>query len=276
MAASLGLVVGSLATETSGSILLPAEKGNVVGIKPTVGLTSRDMVIPISSRQDTVGPHARSVKDAAYLLSGIAGHDQRDNLTLIQPFSSLPDYAQACDLKALNGARLGIPRNGIAPFLDSAGHRVMVDFEDAIDLMRKAGATVIDNANFTRFDLSAVGGNSTTVLDTDFAEDLENYLSNIDSNPNAVYNLSDIMQFTRTHPEEAWPDRDVCFLLWFIFKENSLTTYPLNRFKYGNVCSTKTLVQVRRSQEPLTMRTEGWPKMRVSSVYWTTTFWMLS
>lgn len=201
--------MGALATETSGSILLPAEKGNVVGIKPTLGLVSRSMVIPISQRQDTVGSHGRTVKDAAYLLSAISGMDKKDFATLAQPSDSVPDYASACDSRAFAKAKLGVPRNGISPFLNISTGPVMEAFEEALGLMRKAGADVQDDTNFANFDISAVAGNGSIVLDTDFASGLEKYLSQLTFNPNEIHNLPDLVHFTKNHPLEGWPDRNV-------------------------------------------------------------------
>ena len=209
IAASLGLAVGALATETSGSILLPAEKSNVVGIKPTLGLTSRDMVIPISLRQDTVGIHARTVKDAAYLLSAISGIDQKDNSTLAQPFPQIPNYSHACKTSALMDARLGVPRNGIAAFLDSHSGPTMDAFEEALRFMKGAGGRLIDNANFRSFDLDAIHRHRNMILTSDFAADLQGYLSELETNPNQIHDLSDLVQFTKKHPLEQWPNRDV-------------------------------------------------------------------
>ncbi|KAJ4297309.1 hypothetical protein N0V88_004227 [Collariella sp. IMI 366227] len=110
VASSLGLAAAALGTETDGSIISPANCNNIVGIKPTVGLTSRYLVVPISEHQDTIGTMARSVKDAAYLLSAIAGPDPKDNYTSAIPFSTIPDYVSACDLNALSGKRIGVPR----------------------------------------------------------------------------------------------------------------------------------------------------------------------
>ena len=89
----------------------PSQKGNLVGIKPTVGLTSRYLVIPISEHQDTVGPMARTVKDAAIILQAIAGKDRNDNYTAAIPFDcdKMPDYVAALDKDGLAGARIGIP-----------------------------------------------------------------------------------------------------------------------------------------------------------------------
>ncbi|KAL8968447.1 MAG: hypothetical protein Q9197_004878 [Variospora fuerteventurae] len=208
VAVSIGLAVGSIGTETSGSIVNPAEKSNVVGIKPTLGLTSRDMVIPISLRQDTVGPIGRTVKDAAYMLSAIAGKDSFDNWTSTQPYETTPDYVKSCNHLGLKGARVGIPRNGIDFHLDDSTKPVMDAFETAIQTVRHAGARVIEEANFSSYDAPSFARNSSIVLDTDFVAGLSNYLSQLATNPNDIHALSDIARFTRFHGQENYPDRD--------------------------------------------------------------------
>ena len=213
VAVSLGLAIGALATETSGSIVLPAEKSNIVGIKPTLGLTSRSMVIPISIRQDSIGPVAQSVKDAAILLSAIAGKDTNDNWTSVQPFDHVPDYVKACNYSAFKGARIGVPRNGIDYFLDNNTKPIMDAFEAALHLIRASGATVVDNADFAVFDVPAFSRNSDIVLGTDFIAGLSAYLAGLKTNPNNVKNLADIRKFTKDDPREQYPDRDVCLLL---------------------------------------------------------------
>ncbi|KAL6721564.1 hypothetical protein ACLMJK_000668 [Lecanora helva] len=209
VAPSVGLALGALGTETSGSIVLPAEKSNLVGIKPTLGLTSRSMVIPISVRQDTVGPMARTVKDAAYMLSAISGKDRNDNWTSIQPFQQAPDYVKACNHSALKRVRLGVPRNGISPFLTDQNAPIMAAFEKALEVITNAGARVWDDANFASFNMNAFHRNSSIVLDTDFASGLANYFSSLRKNPGNVRNLHDLANFTRSDPREGFPDRDV-------------------------------------------------------------------
>lgn len=209
VAPSVGLALGALGTETSGSIVLPAEKSNIVGIKPTLGLTSRNMVIPISLRQDTVGPMARTVKDAAYMLAAISGKDKYDNWTSAQPFDQVPDYVKACNYSAFKGVRLGVPRNGISPFLSSSTEPIMAAFEEALMTISDAGAKVVNEANFQSFDPHAFHRNSSIVLDTDFVAGVSHYLSLLEHNPNQVYNLHDVAQFTRNDPREEYPDRDV-------------------------------------------------------------------
>lgn len=208
VAVSVGLAVASLATETSGSIVLPGERNNIVGIKPTLGLTSRSMVIPISLRQDTVGPMAKTVKDAAYLLSAIAGKDNYDNWTLAQPHERAPDYVRACRSSGLKDARIGIPRNGIEYYLDSSTGPVMAAFEEAIQLILKAGASVIDHTNFAVFDPPAFARNSSIVLDTDFVSGLADYFSHLLKNPNGIHNLHDVLRYTMSDPREEYPSRD--------------------------------------------------------------------
>ena len=209
VAVSIGLALGALATETSGSIVNPGERSNVVGIKPTLGLTSRSMVIPLSQRQDTVGPVGRTVKDAAYMLAAIAGKDKFDNWTSAQPFEDPPNYVKACNYFGLKGARIGVPRNGIDYFLDNSTYPIMDAFAGALRVFRDAGATIVDNANFPVFDVPAFSRNSSIVLDTDFTAGLSSYLALLETNPNNIRSLRDLAGFTRSDPREAYPDRDI-------------------------------------------------------------------
>ncbi|KAL8948836.1 MAG: hypothetical protein Q9222_005009 [Ikaeria aurantiellina] len=209
VASSIGLALASLGTETSGSILSPSQVNDLVGIKPTVGLTSRALVIPISQRQDTVGPMARTVKDAAYLLQAIAGKDPDDNYTLAQPFETPPDYVGACDYSSLRGKRIGIPRNVITR--TRGREAVLAAFEKSIQTIRRAGATVIDNLNITAYALDQYlnSNASLIVLEADFVSDLpENYLSKLVTNPQNVQDLQDVSDFTHNFPPEDYPDRD--------------------------------------------------------------------
>ncbi|CZR62918.1 related to amidase [Phialocephala subalpina] len=208
---SIGLAFASLGTETDGSILSPSSANNLVGIKPSVGLTSRSLVIPISEHQDTVGPMARSVTDAAYVLSIIAGKDPNDNYTSAQPFDTPPDYTQALNFSSLRGARIGIPRNGLT--FDETSQPVSDAFDAAIQVLKSAGATIVDNANFSAWnqyvaDANAPIGNSTIVLDADFVSNLANYLAELTSNPNNIYSLADESNFTHTFSLEQYPQRD--------------------------------------------------------------------
>ena len=150
---------------------------------------------------------AKTVKDAANLLSVVAGKDPNDKWTLLQPFDATPDYAKSCSAFGLQGTRIGIPRNGIDYFVKPTA--VMKAFEEALDLMETAGAIVVDNANFQEFDFAGFSRNSSIVLDTDFVAGLEQYLANLTTNPNNVHTLADIADFTMNEPREEFPDRDM-------------------------------------------------------------------
>ena len=209
VSSAIGLAFAALGSETDGSILSPSEVSNLVGIKPTVGLTSRSLVIPISQRQDTVGPMARTVKDAAYVLSAIAGKDPLDNYTLAQPWDTPPDYVAACNFSSLRGKRIGIPRNVIDP-TEEPDDTVISAFNAAVEVIKKAGATIVDNTNITAYALAQYnnGSDETIVLDADFVSDLPKYLSMLSYNPHDVHDLADVRAFTQSFPQEDYPDRD--------------------------------------------------------------------
>ncbi|CAN9102547.1 putative amidase [Alternaria tenuissima] len=213
VAASLGLAFGTLGSETDGSIISPSQLNNVVGIKPTVGLTSRALVIPISEHQDTVGPMTRTVKDAAYILQAISGPDSADNYTLAIPWASnttnvtKPDYVAACTLDALEGKRIGVPRNAIGT-PDSSSAPLYAAFEAALDVLRSAGAIIVDNTNYTAWEQYLESNAEGIVLDGDFVPNLAHYLSQLTYNPNDVQDLEDVRNFTQHFPAEDYPDRD--------------------------------------------------------------------
>jgi amidase len=206
VASSLGLAAVSLGTETDGSIVSPSQMNNLVGIKPTVGLTSRALVIPISEHQDTVGPMARTVRDAAYVLQAIAGPDKYDNYTLAEPFNgTLPDYVGACKLDALKGKRIGVPRNSIE---GSVRAPVLAAFNAALDVLREAGATVVENTNYTAYEEYLQSYAEGYVLDADFIPNLAAYLAQLTYNPNNIHSLYDVRAFTQSFPAEEFPSRD--------------------------------------------------------------------
>ena len=210
VSSAIGLALAALGSETSGSILSPSEVSNLVGIKPTVGLTSRSLVIPISEHQDTVGPMARTVKDAAYVLQAIAGKDPLDNYTSAQPFDTPPDYVAACNISSLQGKRIGIPRNLIDP-TQEPDNTVINTFNAALATITAAGATIVDNTNITAFALATYnnGSTETIVLDADFVTDLpKEYLSMLSYNPENVNDLADVSNFTHNFAQEDYPDRD--------------------------------------------------------------------
>jgi amidase len=205
----------------------PASVNNLVGIKPTVGLTSRSLVIPISERQDTVGPMARSVADAAMILSIIAGKDEKDNYTLAQPFDSPPDYTKALKVTSLKGARIGIVRNAINITDDDESKKPVLEaFEKAIRVMKDAGAIIVENANYTgqQEKVDDQDGVLITVLGGDIVAGLPKYLSKLNRNPKNITSLPDLLQFTQNSHLEHYPERDT--LIWEIALARPQQTDP--------------------------------------------------
>jgi len=202
-AASANFAAVSIGTETDGSIVCPANHNGVVGIKPTVGLVSRAGVVPISHTQDTVGPHARTVADAAAVLSAIVSRtaDPRDPATSTsplgksgQPRPTLPlDYTRSVNPDGLFGSRIGVAREfeGFSPKLDAV-------FEDALSAMRSAGATLVD-VTFPHFQDIFNGAPEFTVLLFDFKADLQNYLATRIDVPIAGGSLADAIAFNNAH-----------------------------------------------------------------------------
>ncbi|KAF8528712.1 amidase signature domain-containing protein [Gautieria morchelliformis] len=192
---AIGLAAGSLGTETDGSILSPSNRNNLVGIKPTVGLTSRAGVIPISSHQDTVGPICRSVADAAAILSVIAGPDPLDNFTLVQP-QPVPDFSKALQKHALKGVRLGVPR-----LFQGSDMNIIAAFNASLEVMKELGATIVDPADFPDAQELMASQNETTVLSVDFKVDVNNYIAGLVEVPTGVKNLADLITFNNEHAD---------------------------------------------------------------------------
>lgn len=211
VACSLGLAAACVGTETDGSILSPAHRNNLVGIKPTVGLTSRDLVIPISEHQDTVGPMARTVRDAAHLLQAMAAKDPNDTYTATIP--SLPNYLEACDADSLSDARLGVPTNVLEAFASfdvSFSLETAVFNSTALPLLTESGATIVQNTNFTNLTAWLESSAETAVLQADFLTNLPAYLSQLSTNPNNITDLASLINYTqKTSPGvEEYPSRD--------------------------------------------------------------------
>ena len=141
VAVSADLATVGVGTETDGSIVCPSGANGVVGIKPTLGLLSRAGVIPISADQDTAGPMARNVTDAAVLLGAMTGIDPADAATAAQAGHAFTDYTQFLDADALDGARIGVWRSYDPAVADAA---TVAIFEDTVDTLESLGATMVD------------------------------------------------------------------------------------------------------------------------------------
>lgn len=209
VAAALGLAGATLGTETESSIISPSNRGNVVGISPTVGLTSRYLVVPVSEHQDTIGPIARTVKDAALILEAIAGVDPRDNYTSAIPHNgSIPRYSAACKKGALRGRRIGIPENVLAApakYLDST---LLSAFRSAVAQIRDDLGAIILTANFTAYEAWQNDNNETVAGNADFLTNVASYLAELSYNPYNLSSLAEITDFTHGFPAEEWPAKD--------------------------------------------------------------------
>jgi amidase len=198
-AVAANLAAASLGTETDGSILSPSTSCGVVGIKPTLGLTSRAGVIPIAHSQDTVGPIARTVSDAALLLSAIAGVDPRDPATQSSA-GRTTDYTTHLNPEGLRGARIGIPREvffGYSVQADAAAER-------AIETLRALGATVVDPANLPSAKQLHESEDELTVLLYEFKSDLNAYLALLDQRA-PVKTLEELIAFNAEHADQELP-----------------------------------------------------------------------
>ncbi|HYE80751.1 MAG TPA: amidase family protein [Clostridia bacterium] len=193
-AAACCFCAGAIGTETSGSILSPACCNSTVGIKPTVGLVSRSGIVPIAYSQDTAGPIARTVADAALLLGAITGEDDDDPITLAGCRRSYMDYTKYLDKDGLSGARIGIPRDY---FYNDLSQEQIVLAENAVKALKELGAVVVDPADIP----SAREFDGYDVLVYEFKSAINAYLAR--NNVPSVRNLADIIHFNRTIPEEA-------------------------------------------------------------------------
>jgi amidase len=195
---SANLCAVAIGTETDGSIVCPSGANGIVGIKPTVGLVSRAGIIPISHSQDTAGPMARTVRDAAIVLNAIAGTDARDSATSALRTREQVDYTKYLDANGLRGARIGVARAKLFGYSDVTDKAI----NDAIDAMKANGAVIVDPANIEtagKFDDSEFD-----VLLYEFKADLNAYLASL--GPRApVKSLQDIIAFNEAHKAQEMP-----------------------------------------------------------------------
>jgi amidase len=170
VAVAANLCAAAVGTETDGSIVCPSSANSVVGIKPTLGLVSRSGIVPIAHSQDTAGPMARTVADAAALLGAMTGVDPRDPATANGRGKAYRDYTQFLDSGGLEGARIGIARK-----LFVAHEKVVALAEAAIEVMKSQGATIVDPADIPKTD--ELDKPEFEVLLYEFKADLNAYLA---------------------------------------------------------------------------------------------------
>ncbi|MCL6517412.1 amidase [Alicyclobacillus sp.] len=193
-AVAADLAVMAVGTETSGSILSPSSQNSLVGIKPTVGLVSRSGIIPISHSQDTAGPMAHTVADAATLLQVLMGRDADDPATWRIPADFPHDLTAHLDAGALRGARIGVPRSGVWDKLPASKQAVM---EEAIRALRDAGAQVVDPADIPT--VTAPWG--LEVLVHEFKPALNAYLGRLAPHV-PVHTLADVIAFNLRYADK--------------------------------------------------------------------------
>ena len=193
---SANLCAVAIGTETDGSVVCPSSSNGLVGIKPTLGLISRSGIVPISHSQDTAGPMARTVRDAAVLLSALTGVDPRDRATAASAGKAQKDYTQFLDANGLRGARIGVGRKyfGFSETVD----RLM---NDLIEEMKKQGAVIVDPADLPSF--GKFNRSEFLVLQYELKADLNAYLA---TRPNApVHSLKEIIDFNDANRQREMP-----------------------------------------------------------------------
>jgi amidase len=195
VAVSANLATLAIGTETDGSVVCPSSMNGIVGIKPTLGLISRAGIVPIAQSQDTAGPMARTVIDAAVLLGALTGVDPKDAATQGSSGKTYTDYTQFLDPNGLRGARLGVARAYFT--IGSAVDEVMAE---AIDVLRHAGAEILDPVDLATPD--AWGDNEMQVLLYEFKADLNAYLAGRNAQ---VKSLADCIAFNDQHRNEEMP-----------------------------------------------------------------------
>jgi amidase len=202
VAVAAGLALVAVGTETDGSIVCPASVNGIVGIKPTLGLVSRSGIIPIAASQDTAGPMARTVADAAALLNVLAGYDADDPATLPLKEHAPPDFTAALRPDALKGARVGVLRQ-YAGFQDDTDAR----FEQALAALRELGAILVDPVSIATQD--QFGDDESTVLRYEFKDGINRYLAT--RRGNSPRDLAALIAFNETHRalEMPWFGQDL-------------------------------------------------------------------
>jgi amidase len=192
-AVSANLCSVAIGTETNGSIVCPSSACGIVGIKPTVGLISRSGIIPISSSQDTAGPMARTVRDAAILLSILPGQDSEDSVTSESDSHKQSDYSQYLDAEGLKGTRIGVARNFFKPVgkLD----KIM---DASLQAMRDAGAELIEFESLKSID--DVGAAQTIVLEYELKASMADYFAHRGKR-SPMKSLADLIEFNHANQD---------------------------------------------------------------------------
>lgn len=194
VAPSANLCAAAVGTETNGSIICPALRNGVVGIKPTLGLVSRSGIIPIAHTQDTAGPMARTVADAAILLGAMIGRDKADAITS-ESKSGQKDYTKFLDAEGLRGARIGVLRQYLGN--DAKAKEI---FESHLEVLKSSGATLVE-VKFPE-ELAKHGNDRLQVLLYEFKADLNKYLA---ARGAKYKTLADLIKFNEDNKDREMP-----------------------------------------------------------------------
>jgi amidase len=195
VAVAANLTSVAVGTETNGSVVCPSSVNSIVGIKPTLGLVSRSGIIPIAHSQDTAGPMARTVKDAAILLAAMAARDPADPLAETFP-AQLPDFTGGLAKDALKGKRIGVLRNHYGAGNDARVEQIVAD---TIATLESLGAEVIDPIKVEKDGMGEAQG---TVLHYEFKADLNAYL---EASGAPLKSLAEIIAFNEAHADTVMP-----------------------------------------------------------------------
>ncbi|WP_026461993.1 amidase [Adhaeribacter aquaticus] len=194
-AVAANLCAVAIGTETDGSIVCPSAVNSLVGIKPTVGLLSRSGIIPISQTQDTAGPMARTVKDAAILLSVLTGTDPEDAVTKESEGKVQPDYTQFLNVAALKEKRIGVEKAYLK------GHSgVDALLQQALDVLKSQGATIVEVDVLSK--INPLSDNEFKVLQYEFKDGLNKYLG---SAKGKVKSLKELIAYNKENEAKAMP-----------------------------------------------------------------------
>ncbi|WP_407272569.1 amidase family protein [Radiobacillus sp. PE A8.2] len=185
-----GLAVAAIGTETSGSILSPASSNSLVGIKPTVGLISRSGIVPISNSQDTAGPIAKTVTDAAIVLGALTGIDANDPATAMSEASAQKDYTKHLTTKGLHGKKIGVVRD----YFSEIDEAEVTIFEAALKELEAEGATIVEHIDY------ASEVTDIEVMIHEFKSTLNAYLAPLSAQV-PVHSLSEVILFNEAHKD---------------------------------------------------------------------------
>ena len=196
-AAAASLCAVAIGTETDGSVVSPSSLNGVVGIKPTVGLVSRAGIIPISHSQDTAGPMARTVRDAAILLGAMAGADEEDAATQNKERNNVDDYTKFLDKDGLKGVRIGVLRQyfGFLPSVDKI-------INSSLEVLQQKGAILIGPVVIDS--VGKIDDSEGTVLHYELKADMAAYLKHR-GNGTSFHTLKDLIDFNNNHADKEMP-----------------------------------------------------------------------